>query len=189
MRRKHTLFSIALLSCSDPVTSGAINALPGEDPNIPIGEFHRAGQPCVVCHDPSGPASSSPFALAGTVFAQPQNTVGVDQATVAFTDSSGSSFTVQTNCVGNFFVWRPGFGAGAPTWNPEFPIFVRIFKNGLASTMQGQIGRERSCANCHYDADPTSLQIYSSAGHLHLYATSDTPPPPSNDCPVNPVLQ
>lgn len=187
MRRILSFF--ALLSCSDPVTSGALNALPAEDPAIPIGEYHRAGQRCVVCHDPSGPASDSPFALAGTVFAQPQNTVGVDQATVAFTDSSGSSFTVQTNCVGNFFVWRPGYGSGAPTWNPEFPIFVRVFKNGLALTMQGQLDASDRAPTATTTRIQHHPEIYSSAGHLHLYTAGDTPPPPSNACPVNPVLQ
>jgi hypothetical protein len=189
---KRLAIIVLVLSCSsDPVTSGQIDALPGENPNAPIGEFHRAGQPCVLCHDPTGPASNSPFSVAGTVFAQPQNAVGVDQATVAMTDASGSSFTVTTNCVGNFFVRRPGSGDGGPTWDPEFPIFVRVFKNGLARTMQGQIGRERSCANCHTDPNPTlfPLQVYSSAGHIHLYLQGDSPPPPSSTCPVNPVLQ
>ncbi len=186
--KKLTLL-LALASCSDPVTSGQINALPGENPNVPVGEYHRAGQPCVLCHDPSGPASSSVFAVAGTVFAQPQNAIGVDQAEVALTDAKGSSFTVLTNCVGNFFVPRPGYGGSAPTWDPEFPIFVRVSKDGLARTMQGQIGRERSCANCHNDPLPTSSQIFSSVGHVHLYLAADTPPSYNQNCPVSPVLQ
>jgi hypothetical protein len=169
-------------ACSDPVTSGALNALPGENPTVPVGEFHRAGQPCVDCHNPSGPASADDFSLAGTIFAQPQNAVGVDQATVAFTDSASSSFTVTTNCVGNFFVKKSD-------WDPEFPIFARVFKNGLSRTMQGQIGRERSCANCHSDPDPSSPLYFSNVGHIYLYESGDNPPPPSSDCPVSPVLQ
>jgi hypothetical protein len=173
---------VILVSCSDPVTSGSINALPQENPNIPVGEFHRAGQPCVLCHSPSGPASDDDFSVAGTVFAQPQTAVGVDKVTVAFTDSLSSSFTTTTNCVGNFFVTKA-------QWDPSFPIFVRIFKNGLSRTMQGQIGRERSCANCHSDPPTGSSQIYSSVGHLSLYLAGDNPPPPASDCPVSPVLQ
>ncbi len=173
---------IALLACSDPVTSGAISALPSENPNVPVGEYHRAGQPCVLCHSPSGPASADDFSVAGTIFAQPQTAVGVDQATVAFTDTQGSKFTTTTNCVGNFFVKKSD-------WDPSFPIFVRVYKNGLARTMQGQIGRERSCANCHNDPQPSSTQVFSSVGHIYLYTASDNPPPPSSNCPVSPVLQ
>lgn len=187
--KRIVLTFLAVLSCSDPVTSGEISALPGENPNAPVGEFHRAGQPCVLCHNPTGPASQAPFSVAGTIFAQPQNAVGVDSATVAMTDASGSSFTVQTNCVGNFFVPRPGTGDGRPTWDPEFPIFVRVFKNGLSRTMQGQVGRERSCANCHNDPQPGTEQVFSSVGHISLYLAADNPPPPSSTCPVNPVLQ
>jgi hypothetical protein len=190
MRR--LLFVLALASCSDPVTDGQISALPGENPVAPIGEFHRAGQPCVLCHNPNGPASGSPFAVAGTVFARPQDAVGLGNITVAMTDSAGSKFTVQTNCVGNFFVPRPGTGNGAPTWDPEFPIYVRIYdKNGLARTMQGQIGRERSCGGCHSDPnlkfDPASQ--YRVAGHLHMYLASDPAPVIPPGCPVNPVVQ
>jgi len=86
-------------------------------------------------------------------------------------------------------VWRPGTGDGGPTWDPEFPIYVRIFDaTGRALTMQGQIGRERSCANCHYtpqsaDGGVSDL-VFQSAGHLHLYGATDTPPPAAA-CPVN----
>ena len=185
------LFAVlALISCSDPVRDGQLSALPGENPNIPVGEFHRAGQPCVLCHSPGGPASDTSFSVAGTVFAQPQNAVGVEGATVAFTDTSGSTFEVKTNCVGNFFVPRPGSNAPGPTWDPQFPIFVRVFKNGLARTMQGQIGRERSCANCHNDPQPGTEQVYSSAGHLYLYSATDNAPPAPTDCPqgISPVV-
>ena len=173
---------LPLAQCSDPVTSGQINALPQENPNVPVGEFHRAGQPCVLCHNPSGPASADDFSVAGTIFAQPQTAVGVDNATVAFTDTQGTTFKVQTDCVGNFFVKKTD-------WDPAFPIFVRIFKNGLSRTMQGQIGRERSCANCHNDPVAGSQQIFSSVGHISLYLATDNPPPPSSTCPVSPVLQ
>jgi len=171
-----------LVACSDPVPDGQVNALPPEAPNVPVGEFHRAGQPCVQCHNPNGPASGDDFSVAGTIFAQPQTAVGVDQATVAFTDTQGTSFQTTTNCVGNFFVKKSD-------WDPAFPIFVRVYKNGLARTMQGQIGRERSCANCHNDPPSGSDQVFSSVGHIYIYLASDKPPPPATDCPVNPVLQ
>jgi len=187
LMRRTLLVILALVACSDPVRDGQLSALPGENPNIPVGEYHRAGQPCVLCHSPGGPASGSSFAVAGTIFADPSDAVGVDQATVAFTDTTGSQFTVTTDCVGNFFVPRPGSSAPGPTWDPQFPIFVRIFKNGVSRTMQGQIGRERSCANCHNDPQSTSPEIFSSVGHVSLYTSN--PPPASTNCPVPPQVQ
>ena len=189
---KKLLLPLLLVFCSDPVPDAQLSALPNEAPGIPVGEYHRAGQPCVVCHGPNGPASDTPFSVAGTIFAQPQNEVGVDGATVAFTDSAGSSFTVTTNCVGNFWVPRPGTGDGAATWDPEFPIYVRAWdKSGQTiRTMQGQIGRERSCANCHYDPDVVDYpdEAFSAVGHISLFLSTDNPPPPSSTCPVNPVV-
>ena len=182
MKTRSLIYFFAAIACSDPVTSGALDSLPPEDPNVPIGEFHRAGQPCVDCHSPSGPASADDFSLGGTVFAQQANLVGVDQATVAFTDTTGSQFTTMTNCVGNFFVKKSD-------WDPSFPIFARVFKGNEEVTMQGQIGRERSCANCHSDPDPTTSEYFSNVGHIYLYPATVTAPPPSNDCPVSPVLQ
>lgn len=165
-------------ACSDPVYDSQIKALGDEAPNVPTGEFHRAGQPCELCHSASGPASSSPFSVAGTVFAQRANAVGVDSVTVAMTDTKGSAYTATTNCVGNFFV-RPG------DWDPAFPILVRIYKGDRSQTMQGQAGRERSCANCHKDP-LTSYEALSSVGHVYLYSADETVPPPNPTCPVNP---
>jgi len=173
---------LVVLACSDPVTSAELDALPPENPNVPIGQYHRAGQPCVVCHNPSGPASADDFSLGGTVFAQAATLVGVNNATVAFTDTTGSQFTTTTNCVGNFFVRKSD-------WDPSFPIFARVFNSTDEVTMQGQIGRERSCANCHSDPDPSSPEYFSQVGHIFLYGAGETPPPPASDCPVSPVLQ
>jgi len=168
----------AFVACSDPVRDAEVRNLGAEFPNIPTGEYHRAGQPCVVCHGTSGP-SSARFTVAGTVFAQQGAAVGVDGATVAMTDSAGGQYTTKTNCVGNFFV-RP------EQWDPSFPILVRVFKGNQVKTMQGAIGRERSCGYCHDDATG-GLEPFRSAGHIYLYASGDSVPAPSN-CPVNPVV-
>jgi hypothetical protein len=188
---KYLSFTLALAaaigSCSDPVRDGRIRVLPEETAGVPIGEYHRAGQACVICHSKDGPAAGHPFSIAGTIFAQPGPAVGVDQVTVAFTDSAGSQFKTTTNCVGNFFV-KPG------DWDPAFPVLVRIFKGDRSKTMQGQIGRERSCAFCHHDPvealrykgtvlDP----VYSSAGHVYLFSAADPPAAPVM-CPVNPIV-
>lgn len=164
--------------CSDPVRDTALAALGDENPDIPVGEYHRAGQPCVTCHGASGPASSKPFSVAGTVFAIPGPAVGVENAFVAMTDTLGSSYIAKTNCVGNWYVTKA-------EWDPAFPIFVRVYKDGMSRTMQGQIGRERSCANCHKDARPTSLARYSSVGHVYLYSSDVSAP---TNCPVNPAV-
>ncbi len=180
------LFLIGLVSslvlagigaCGDPVYDAQIKALGDEQPNVPRGEFHRAGQPCELCHSSGGPASSSPFSVAGTVFAQQASAIGVDGVTVAMTDTTGSSFVTKTNCVGNFFV-------GAGQWDPAFPILARIVKDSHSRTMQGQIGRERSCANCHKDPF-SSYERLSSVGHVYLYSPDDVVPTPPT-CPVNP---
>ena len=55
-------------SCSlDPVHDGQVSALGAEDSSIPVGEYHRAGQPCTVCHGGEGPAKEV-FSVAGTIY-------------------------------------------------------------------------------------------------------------------------
>jgi hypothetical protein len=159
-------------SCGDPVHDGQVAALGGEAPGVPQGEFHRAGQPCGVCHGPDGPASLA-FTLAGTVFAQqfPQ-AVGVDVAQVLFVDDNQAHFNVNTNCVGNFFIT-------ANDWNPAFPVKAGVSVGGPPLLMQSHISREVSCANCH--RDPPGLD---SPGHIY---TLSTPNPMNPSCPVSPV--
>jgi hypothetical protein len=182
-------FAATAASCGDPVKDGRIHALGDEIQGIPVGEFHRAGQPCVICHTKDGPASGSVFSVAGTIFAQPGPAVGVDQVTVAFTDSAGSQYTTSTNCVGNFFV-KPD------QWDPAYPVLVRIYKGDRSKTMQGQIGRSRSCGFCHHDPVNPPQQYegtvldpqYSSVGHIYLLSAADPPPTPAMGCPVNPIV-
>jgi hypothetical protein len=168
----------AAVSCSDPVLDDAVKALGNETANVPKGPYHRAGQPCGVCHQPGGPAQS-PFTVAGTVFAQPLRQVGVEGAEVRMTDAEETKFIAKTNCVGNFFV-RPS------EWNPKFPILVAIGKNKVQRVMSGPIGREPSCAKCHSSALPPA-DPFSQAGHIYLYG-ADEPGSPQGaaDCPVDP---
>ena len=150
----------AATSCSDPVPDGEVAALGGEVGSTD--EFHRAGQPCVLCHSQSGPASKV-FSVAGTVFQSPQMAVGVDQAEVLMVDARNSSpppGAVLTNRVGNFYVTPD-------VWDPAFPIFVGISKGGLRRSMQSHIGREPSCAFCHKDP-VTAGEALSAVGHIYL---------------------
>jgi hypothetical protein len=149
-------------SCTNPVPDGEIVALGAEAPNVSPGPTHRAGQPCVLCHSSSGPASSFPFTVAGTIFQSPAMAVGVDSAEILLVDSVGSSpnAPVFTNAVGNFYI-------SADEWNPAFPIFAGVFKDGVRRSMQSHISREPSCAFCH--KDPVSAgEALSAVGHVYL---------------------
>jgi cytochrome c553 len=166
-------------SCADPVLTDAVNAQGKETSGISQGEFHRAGQPCVTCHQEGGPASNSPFTVAGTVFAQPLRQIGVEGAEIRMTDSNATKYIAKTNCVGNFFV-------KAADWDPKFPILVEIAKGNVRRSMQSTIGRNASCAGCH---SPT-LDIgdpFSQVGHVYLFATDEAASPlGAADCPVDP---
>jgi hypothetical protein len=179
MIRVTLLLAIAALGCSDPVHDGAVAAQGKETTGVPIGKYHRAGQPCVVCHEEHGPASSSVFTVAGTIFASPDKLVGVDSAFVQMTDSGGSKFQVKTECNGNFSVTPD-------QWNPKFPILVRVAKGTATHSMRTPIGREPSCANCHV-LQITDENQFGSMAHVYLFG-SDDPSGPAKDCEVNPDL-
>ena len=72
MTRGSTVLFVTLLatflSCADPVLSNAVNAQGNETSGIAKGAYHRAGQPCVTCHQEGGPASNFPYTVAGTIF-------------------------------------------------------------------------------------------------------------------------
>jgi hypothetical protein len=168
-------FAPVAISClgSDPVHDAEVTALGGEVDGIPVGQYHRAGQPCTVCHGPQGPASTQ-FSLAGTVFNAPGSLVGIDKAQVLLIDASGSSPTssIETNCVGNFFV-------SPDLWTPAFPVLVGLQSGTVKTQMTTQISRATSCAECH--ADPPGL---SAVGHVYLQVAVN--PDEEAKCPVSP---
>ena len=165
--------SAVMGSCTNPVHDAEVNALGPEINGVPQGEYHRAGQPCAVCHSNDGPAKTT-FTMAGTIFYGPNTNIGVAQTNVVMVDALGTSYTANTNCVGNFYV-TPA------EWNPAFPVKVELIGLGNTRGMVSHIGREASCSNCH--KDPT---YFDSPGHIHLTSsdTGYTTPP----CPVNPEL-
>lgn len=183
--KPHLFFFVGVLavaaSCtSDPVLRDEVDALGNETEGVSKGEYHRAGQPCVVCHQEGGPASDKPFSIAGTVFAQPLRQVGVGGAEVRMTDSDGSKHIAKTNCVGNFYV--------APEdWNPKFPILIEVAKGALSRSMRSTVGRDGSCAHCH-SMDIKVSDPFSQVGHVYLYG-GDEPglPNGASDCPVDPI--
>jgi hypothetical protein len=176
-------FAPTVHCAADPVHDAEVAALGNETPGIPVGQFHRAGQPCTVCHGPEGPASTQ-FSLAGTVFDAPATpsgcmAVGLDNVQILPVDDNGthSPAPIITNCVGNFFV-TPDM------WNPAFPVNVAISKDGMTVTMSTQISRASSCSECHVDPPGSSA-----VGHVYLGIPAD----PANEmstggCPVTNVL-
>jgi mono/diheme cytochrome c family protein len=172
---------LAFAGCTaDPVQKDAVSAL-GKEKGA-ANETHRAGQPCGVCHQSGGDATSD-FSIAGTIFAGPGSLVGVEGARVDLVDSAGTSPPVDkpilTNCVGNFFVLRSD-------WNPAYPIAVRVSKNGVSRTMQTEIARASSCADCHTAKIPLD-DPYSQVTQVYLFADQD-PAGKSQVCDRDPDL-
>jgi hypothetical protein len=153
------LLIAAAVACEDPVREGAKAALGPETPGVPPGPLHRPGQPCLVCHDLEG-KGASPFAMAGTVYADEDTKVPVNEATVVLQDAAGHTQTTSTNCAGNFIL-----RAGQLTL--QYPIWVTVQGAGETIDMESPIYRDGSCASCHGDPrGPTS------AGHVFLLANA-----------------
>jgi hypothetical protein len=189
--------ALAAGSCADPVHDLQVRSLGGEDPAIPQGEFHRAGQPCVACHQASGPANTT-FAFAGTVFANDgkDKIIGVENVFIDLIDANGipPQVDVKTNCAGNFFVAPSDWDdpqPGAPP-GPQFPVRVMIRRDGPPQRMVSHIGREPSCNRCHGCPPDTTngcqfLQSYDTPGIITITvdAKNATQRP---DCPINPEI-
>ena len=153
---------LAAIACADPVHDAAVAALGPEDPNVPIGELHRPGQPCLLCHDN--------FSVAGTVYNEDLMTP-YPNATVTLTDANGSSFMATTNMAGNFIVRKSD-------WVPVFPIGTYINDAGISvfgvsivgtnpnnpAQMITHIGRDGSCGSCHVGTSKSPA----SPGHIYL---------------------
>jgi hypothetical protein len=136
-------------SCTDPVRDRQIEALGGEDPNVPPGPDHRPGQPCVLCHSDGGPAEKIPFAVAGTIYDTPAvGSKGADGVFVQLVDANGGNprFAGQSTASGNFFILQKDWPDMA------FPLRVALYKNpdqAPTQIMNSLIGRDGSCNYCH----------------------------------------
>jgi hypothetical protein len=163
------LCAVALAGCGNPVIDSRIEALGEEDPAVAASEFHRAGQPCVLCHS-SYEGASPEMVIGGTVFATIADQIPVEGVTIKLTDALGQTFTKPTNCVGNFFITTE-------EWNPAFPLRAEITYNvpGVPDprqkTMGSRISRDGSCATCH---DGPRTQI--SAGWIFCEEAQPAPP-------------
>jgi hypothetical protein len=192
-----SLLSIAgaalLAACANPAVDARIEAL-GEEPLPDLADFqyHRAGQPCVLCHgeyEEEEPIMS----IGGTIYQKAGSLLPADRVTVLVWDSSGDANlprSAVTNCVGNFFFTKEEF-------NPVFPLHVEVSYEVVGSDdprkqpMATRIGREGSCAGCHSEP-PSELGSVTQASPGHVFASpnADTEfPPIAADCPVPPPTE
>jgi hypothetical protein len=171
---------LALGACGNPVDDVRIDALGPEVDGVPPSEFHRPGQPCLLCHGEYQGAEPR-MSVAGTVFATPQRDKkkppSVEGVTVTITDSFGDSKTKKTNCIGNFFI-------KADEWQPGFPLAAKIeYPNpdgeGTKPVyMSTRIGRDGSCAGCH-----VGERSQTSPGVVFCVDEATNPfPKPGDDC-------
>jgi hypothetical protein len=136
-------------SCFDPQHTDEVNAQGGEINGVGPGPTHRPGQYCLACHGSSGPGSPE-FSIAGTVYANRGNGVPKEKVSIGLTDATGASRTLTSNEAGNFYI-------SIDQWSPTFPVSVTLSAAGVdpakQTQMQTLIGRNGSCAFCHYGAD------------------------------------
>jgi hypothetical protein len=130
-------------ACPDPVREDLEAEQGPEQPGVPQGPLHRAGQRCLVCHREDGP--SPPFSVAGTVFAREGEPLGAPGIVVALHDARGDERTLVTNGVGNFYMPESA-------WSPAFPLRVELRTEGRTIAMRTEIPREGACNACHRGA-------------------------------------
>lgn len=168
---------LALAGCGNPAIDQQVDALPPEVPGVPQSEFHRPGQPCLLCHGPYGGAKPE-MSVAGTIFATPGKApTPVGGVVVTITDSFGDVHTKTTNCIGNFFI-------KSDEWLPGFPLAAKIEYPSLGGTgttpayMSTRIGRDGSCAGCHH-----GVRGLDTPGSVYCVdAPTDPFPAPGSDC-------
>jgi hypothetical protein len=145
--------ALAQVDC-DPVQDDAVSALGGETNGTQPGPLHRAGQPCLLCHDGAF-GNPEEFSVAGTVFKTPEAKAAAVGAQVAITAADQTKKTFTTNAAGNFYVT-------ANQWRPQFPLQISVDYQGQTLNMDSMVGQEGACAGCHFD--PTGPD---SPGHVY----------------------
>jgi hypothetical protein len=157
--------AVFVWSCNDPVHDAQVDALGAEPAGETPGPKHRPGKPCLTCHGGQGPADLE-LSVAGTIYATaaPDSpplvnaTVTIYDATQN-ADAGGVPHTFVTNGAGNFYASRSD-------WSPVFPlhdISIKAQNLDTPTLMHTNIGREGSCASCHFDPRGND-----SRGHVYL---------------------
>lgn len=172
----------SVAGCGNPAIDDKVAVLGPEVEGVEPSQYHRPGQPCLLCHGPYGGAKPE-MSVAGTIFAIPPRKgkpgVGVENVIVTITDSFGDVKTKKTNCIGNFFI-------KADEWQPGFPLAAKIEypdpgggKGTTPAYMSTRIGRDGSCAGCH--EGPRSE---STPGGVYCVDATESPfPEPDENCP------
>jgi hypothetical protein len=171
---------LAAAGCNDPVHDNDVASLGPEDPNVPPGPLHRPGQPCMWCHDGTGPASLA-FATAGTVFQDMTDSTPLVAARVQMTDYDNAHVVMpETNCAGNFFV-------EAADWDLVFPVRVQVNYGATSALMISHWARSGvGCANCHVSttvAMKLGLNVDPQASTSQVYLSAPIPCMLPTDCP------
>jgi hypothetical protein len=161
--------AFAALACGDPAHDQAVAALGGEKGSP--GPTHRPGQPCGICHGGSGPGNEQ-FAVGGTVYAIKGQGDPLVNAVVYISDANGDQKSATTNSAGNFYI-------PSSRWAPKYPLSNIVVvcgpltsqspytcggsngptdTNAISASMHTSIGREGSCAGCHFGTPNTSTR-------------------------------
>jgi hypothetical protein len=149
------LMAAAMLASCDPVHEAQKDVVNAEPSGARNGPLHRPGQPCIVCHD-GALLDPSAFSIAGTIFANANDTTPLPDAIVTITSVDGTVRTLTTNAAGNFY-------AQASDYTPKYPLHVTLTSGGSTIKMTSHIGGNGSCAFCH--SDPPGQ---SSPGHVYF---------------------
>ena len=162
-----TALAAAAVGACDPVHSDAVSDLGDEANGVQPGPTHRPGQPCLVCHGGSGPGSPQ-WSVAGTVYESEDGTSPLSGGQVTITDATGSSRTLGTNQVGNFYI-------SVDDWNPAYPLHVEVSSNGTTMVMSSRINGNGSCATCHLGH--SGQAIYDQVPAVYLVGSDGGAPP------------
>jgi hypothetical protein len=167
------LVAASIAGCGDPARDKVVDSLGPEADGVPKGPLHRAGQPCLACHDGSR-GDVVEFSLAGTIYAYDSTSSPTSPALpstiVQIIDANGSENDVASNCAGNFFIQRKD-------WDPAFPVWVRVYNGDSSAQMTSAVYRDGSCGSCHTDAIGPS-----SPGRVYVLSDPSVPLPPTS-CP------
>ena len=158
--------ALPLLSCTDPVLDARIASL-GPEVGTP-GPNHRPGQPCCVCHSEFGTDPKHIFTVAGTVFDSPTSLNPVPDVEVRLVSADNKGIVKLTNASGNFYLTEAEYPFA-------FPLRVRLSKGAVEKSMQSHIGREPSCAGCHFDPPNVGegrvhYTAFQAVGHVYFSA-------------------
>jgi len=177
--------AVLLTACTNPVVDDQV-ALYGEElADVPPSEFHRPGQPCVLCHSEYGGATPQ-LVLGGTVFADQRSFLPVENVEVRLYDAVGDVYTMISNCIGNFYLKTEGkipqFPLAVEIRCPQFDASGNPVEGQKVRNMNSWIGRDGSCATCHSlrgtEVDSTGWIFCNDVTELE----TNVYPPVADDC-------